>query len=197
MILSLSPAPRHGVRRGIVTLLACAVLTAVPVPAGAAPVASATQSSITAVKKSSDFPDVDWIVCEINKERAVNGVPALTIVDRASTVANAHAADMFQMNKLTSVGSDGRTLRDRLNDASIYSRVIQEFMFYGYKNNGYFADMATDNTPANTFYKALMSQDIVAFGMGEDNMYTDVILLGYHRRLGQRDAVCGDSASLG
>ncbi|WP_161624815.1 CAP domain-containing protein [Streptomyces spectabilis] len=154
---------------------------------------SAAAADAALAEKAEDFPDVDFIVCEVNKERVLNGLSPLAISDRASGVARGHAADMDKMKRLTSIGSDGRNVRDRLNDAALYSSNIAEFMFNGYNHNGYFADMATDNTPSNSFYKALMSSDIVAFGMGYENLYTDVILLGYHRRLGVRPPVCTSS----
>ncbi|CAL9327655.1 hypothetical protein SUDANB108_00005 [Streptomyces sp. enrichment culture] len=172
---------RHGV-----TLLACLALAALPATAGAAPATPTPQTSATHLKTS---PDIDGIVCEINKERAINGLPALGIAPQANDVANLHARDMARMGKLTPIGSDGRNLRDRLTHAHIYSSIAQEFMHYGYTESRYFADMATDSTAPNDLYRALM-QDIVALGMGYSYRYTDVILLGHHRKLRQRHAVC-------
>ncbi|MEV0092224.1 CAP domain-containing protein [Streptomyces sp. NPDC050738] len=136
------------------------------------------------------YPDVDRIVCEMNKERATKHLPALRISDRASEVARAHAKDMSRTDSLTSVGSDGRDLRDRLNDAGLYSPYVSEYMFSGYRHDGYFTDMATDPDPHNGFYKVLMSKDPVAIGIGYDDSYWDVDLLGPHRRLVTRAATC-------
>lgn len=136
------------------------------------------------------YPDVDYITCEINKERDNSGLPRLAISERANDAARRHAQDMANMGKLTATGSDGRRQRDRLNDAGIFSNYIAEYMFSGYSHDGAFADMATDPRPNNGFYRALMSRDIVALGIGYDRTFWDVNLLGYHRRLVTRPAVC-------
>ncbi|MEV3859689.1 CAP domain-containing protein [Streptomyces sp. NPDC050095] len=136
------------------------------------------------------YPDVDRIVCEINAEREANHRPALRISDKASQVARAHAKDMAARGELTTVGSDGRELRDRLDDAGLYSGYISEYMLSGYHHDGRFADLATDPSPDNGLYKALMSRDIVALGIGYDHEYWDVDMLGPHRKLVTRAAVC-------
>ncbi|MCZ7456921.1 CAP domain-containing protein [Streptomyces sp. WMMC940] len=138
------------------------------------------------------YPNVDRIVCEINKERAARGLPGLRVSDRASEVGRSHAEDMAAMGRLTSVGSDGRDLRTRMSDAGLYSGLISESMAYGYTHDGYFADRATDPDPGNAAYKVLMNRDVVAIGIGYDRRYWDVNLLGAHRKLVTRTpAGCG------
>ncbi|MEU8137199.1 CAP domain-containing protein [Streptodolium elevatio] len=190
-------------RRRCVAVVAAAVaavslLGSAPALASTAEVAArptAAQVVPADVRQAREYyPDVDYITCEINKERTVQGLSPLLVSDRASEVGRGHARDMAGMKRLTSVGSDGRGLRDRLNDAGIYSNLVQEFMFSGYNHDGHFADMATDPTPENGFYKALMSRDVVAWGVGYDRLYWDVNLLGYHRKLGARPAVCSRTA---
>ncbi|MEV6841586.1 CAP domain-containing protein [Streptomyces sp. NPDC051133] len=169
-----------------------ALLTAGPSNA-AAGVTPQQQPAATSV---ADYdPDIDAIVCEINKERDDHNLPALLISDTASDVARAHAGDMATMDKLTSIGSDGRDLRTRLSDAGIYSQYIEEFLFHGYASDGYFADMATDPEPSDGFYKVLMSSDVVALGLGYDDQYWDVNLLGPHRHLVVRTPSCSASTT--
>ncbi|MFD5428657.1 CAP domain-containing protein [Streptomyces sp. NPDC127084] len=129
------------------------------------------------------YPNVDWIACEINKERLAKGLPALRISDRASQAGRSHAKDMATMRKLTSKGSDGRDLRSRMSQAGLYSNLISEFMAFGYAHDGHFADKATDPDPTNAVYKVLMNRSIVAIGIGYDRSYWDVNLLGAHRKL--------------
>ncbi|MFF8029534.1 CAP domain-containing protein [Streptomyces sp. NPDC007896] len=136
------------------------------------------------------YPNVDYITCEINKERIAQELSPLLISDRASDVSRSHAIDMANIGRLTGTGSDGRDQRARLADADIYSNTILEFMFSGYNHDGYFADMATDPRPDNAFYRALMDRDVVAIGLGYDRTFWDVNLLGYHRRLNARSAIC-------
>ncbi|WP_225824001.1 CAP domain-containing protein [Streptomyces naphthomycinicus] len=157
---------------------------------------TARQSEPAGVASTAGYyPNVDHIVCEINKERANLGLPELLISDRASDVAQAHARDMSKLDRLTSVGSDGRDLRTRLSDAGIFSSYIHEFMFSGYEHDGYFADMATDPDAENGFYKVLMSPDVVALGLGYESRYWDVDLLGQHRHLVTRAADCDGNAA--
>ncbi|MFI9559427.1 CAP domain-containing protein [Nonomuraea endophytica] len=166
-------------------------MTAVAVATAAAlfgPSAPAEAGPGHAAFQRQYYPDVDWITCEINKERAAQGQPPLLIVDRASDVARSHARDMATLGKLTSTGSDGRDQRTRLADAGIHSKSIHELMFWGYSHDGYFADTLTD--PENKNYPLMMSPDIVAIGLGYDKKYMDVNLLSYHRRLNARSAVC-------
>lgn len=141
------------------------------------------------------YPDVDRIVCEINKERTHRSLPSLRISDRASEVGRAHARDMADMGELTSVGSDGRDLRTRLADASLFSAYVSEYMLYGFHHDGYFADMATDPDPRNGLYKAVMQREAVAIGIGYDRRYWDVNLLGKHRRLVTRAPDCSRAVS--
>ncbi|MFD9969029.1 CAP domain-containing protein [Streptomyces sp. NPDC059017] len=171
--------------------LSAAVLWGPAVPAQAAD----APSSEPAERQSPGrpyYPNVDWIVCEINKERVARGLPGLRVSDRASEVGRSHARDMAAMGRLTSVGSDGRDLRTRMSDAGLYSGLISETMAYGYTHDGYFADRATDPAPGNAVHKALMNRGIVAVGIGYDRRYWDVNLLGAHRKLVTRaPAGCG------
>ncbi|MEU7579898.1 CAP domain-containing protein [Streptomyces sp. NPDC041068] len=136
------------------------------------------------------YPDVDWIVCEINKERTRRDLRPLRISDTASQVAMGHARDMARTGRLTSTGSDGRDLRERLGDAGLFSSYISEYMLRGYHHDGHFADMANDPDPDNGLYKALMAPEVVAIGMGYANRYWDVNLLGKHRHLVTRPPSC-------
>ncbi|MFF7730919.1 CAP domain-containing protein [Streptomyces sp. NPDC008001] len=134
---------------------------------------------------------MDWIVCQVNKERVNRGRASLLISNPVTEVARRHAHDMARMGRLTEVGSDGRDLRNRLNDANVFSSHILEYLFQGYTHDGYFADMATDPDPKNAFYASLMSADTVAIGMGYENRYWDVVLVGKHRKLVTRTPSCG------
>lgn len=135
-------------------------------------------------------PDVDWIICRVNEERAAHGLPALRVSDKASEVAAGHAGDMAGQGRLTGVGSDGRDLRARLTDAGIFSAHAEEFMYSGYRHDGYFADTITDPDPGNDIYASLMSTEVTAAGIGYDRQYWDVDLLGPHRKLVTRAPVC-------
>ncbi|MFJ4714971.1 CAP domain-containing protein [Streptomyces sp. NPDC088785] len=135
-------------------------------------------------------PDVDWITCQVNQERAAHGLPGLRLSDRASEVAGAHARDMAGRGRLSTVGSDGRDLRTRLTDAGLFSAHAEEFMYSGYRNDAYFADTVTDPDPGNDIYASLMSREVTAVGIGYDRAYWDVDLLGPHRKLVTRAAVC-------
>ncbi|GAA3367126.1 hypothetical protein GCM10020367_68740 [Streptomyces sannanensis] len=183
--------PRRRARRIAVAVCALtATLTAIAPTASAAPTPPAAPATTTAEAAREYYPNVDWIVCEVNKTRKAKDLPGLLVSDQASNVARSHTQDMSRMGKLTSVGSDGRDLRTRLSDAGIFSNYIAEYMFYGYNHDGYFADMATDPDPHNAFYKDLMSADIAAIGIGYHNRYWDVDLVGPHRRLDTRPAAC-------
>ncbi|SDN61450.1 CAP domain-containing protein [Streptomyces wuyuanensis] len=167
--------------------------SAAPVHAADAPSPSAAEAE---APRQAYYPNVDWIVCEINRERAARGLPGLRVSDRASEVGRSHAKDMAAMGRLTSVGSDGRDLRSRMSDAGLYSGLISESMAYGYTHDGYFADRATDPDPGNGVYKVLMNRGIVAIGIGYDRRYWDVNLLGAHRKLVTRaPAGCGVKAT--
>ncbi|WP_158681131.1 CAP domain-containing protein [Streptomyces viridochromogenes] len=165
-----------------------------PLPAAGAAEPLHGARSQQAAQRPTYSPNIDYITCEINKERAGQGLPALRISERASDVARSHAADMNKLGRLSFVGSDGRNTRDRLNDASLFSSYYREHLLYGYNHDGWFVDKATDPAPENGFYKRLMSRDVVAFSLGYDNLYWDVLLLGPHRRLVTRAAACGGSA---
>ncbi|TLQ42733.1 CAP domain-containing protein [Streptomyces marianii] len=172
--------------------LSAALLWGPAVPAQAADAPSPSPAAEKEDTGQSYHPNVDWIVCEINKERAAQGLPGLRVSDRASEVGRSHAKDMAAMGRLTSVGSDGRDLRTRMSDAGLYSGLISESMAYGYTHDGYFADRATDPGPGNALYKVLMNRGIVAVGIGYDRRYWDVNLLGAHRKLVARaPAGCG------
>ncbi|MFI6642763.1 CAP domain-containing protein [Streptomyces sp. NPDC050504] len=160
-------------------------------PAHAAPEPEA-QAPVQAGEQRAYYPDVDWIVCRINEERVRAGLAPLAISDVASGVAKKHAADMAGMGRLASVGSDGRDLRTRLGDAGLYSRDVAEHMLFGYHHDGYFADRATDPDSGSTFYRTLTNPDMVAIGVGYADRYWDVDLLGPHRRLVTRPAVCAE-----
>ncbi|MGK5545879.1 CAP domain-containing protein [Streptomyces sp. URMC 127] len=137
------------------------------------------------------YPNVDRIVCEVNKERAHRGLASLLVSEPVSDVARRHARDMARSGRLTPTGSDGRDLRSRLNDANVFSSHILEYLFHGYNHDGYFADMATDPDPGNDFYKGLMNRETVAVGIGYADQYWDVVLVGKHRRLVTRPSSCG------
>ncbi|MCF3102172.1 hypothetical protein IPZ58_11305 [Streptomyces roseoverticillatus] len=199
-----TPSYKHSVRRAIVpvsvlaaALSAAALLVAVPpvhaaVPAPRAGTAAVDRAAPGAAQQAY-YPNVDRIVCEVNKERANRGLAALLISEPVSSVARSHARDMAHIGRLTPTGSDGRDLRARLNDANVFSSHILEYLFYGYNHDGYFADMATDPDPNNDLYKGLMSRDTVAVGVGYENRYWDVVLVGKHRRLVTRPSSCGGS----
>ncbi|GGY00958.1 CAP domain-containing protein [Streptomyces hiroshimensis] len=200
-----TPSNRHGARRFGVTAhaltaaLSAAVLFAAVPPVHAAPSGPpppgpvAGQSSVSGAARQVYYPNVDRIVCEVNKERANRRLTPMLISDPVSETARRHARDMARTGRLTQVGSDGRDLRARLSDANVYSSHILEYLFHGYDHDGYFADMATDPDPRNDFYKALMSPDTVAIGMGYENRYWDVVLVGKHRRLVTRPPSCGSA----
>ncbi|RLV04468.1 hypothetical protein CTZ27_11015 [Streptomyces griseocarneus] len=190
---------RPGVRRAAVTASALAaslsavLLAAVPSaqaePPGPVPARAATAGpAATKAAQQAYYPNTDWIVCEVNKERANHGMTPLQISDPVSNTARAHARDMARTGKLSPVGSDGRDLRARLSDAKVFSSYIREYLFSGYTSDSYFADMATD--PDTDFSKALMNQDVVAVGLGYDNRYWDVVLVGKHRKLVTRSPSC-------
>ncbi|MFF7468979.1 CAP domain-containing protein [Streptomyces sp. NPDC008092] len=175
-------------RTRCVAAVAAAVAVVALLSPGPAAARTPVVSAPAAVRQY--YPDVDNITCVINEERARLGVPPLLISARAGDVGRSHARDMASMNRLTPVGSDGRDLRTRLNDAGLYSTTVAEYMFSGYSHDGYFADMATDPAPDNDFYKALVDRSFVAWGLGYDRTYWDIDLLGYHRKLNTRPAVC-------
>ncbi|MBY8847065.1 CAP domain-containing protein [Streptomyces sp. SP2-10] len=185
----------HVVRPAVAIAAAGILGLLAPGPSNAASGAAPQPQRAAVTSVAGYYPDVDRIVCEINEDRAGHGLPALLISQTAGDVARAHAKDMSGQNKLTSVGSDGRDLRARLSDAGIFSSFVYEFMFYGYDHDGYFADMATDPDPANEFHKALMNSKVVALGLGYEDRYWDVDLLGAHRGLTTRAASCGDSTT--
>ncbi|MFJ9350954.1 CAP domain-containing protein [Streptomyces sp. NPDC101237] len=177
---------------------AAAVAVAAAVVALLTPHPAAARTAAVSVAPAAArqyYPDVDHITCEINKERTRLNLPPLLVSDRADDVGRSHARDMASMERLTSVGSDGRNLRTRLSNAGVFSERIYEFMFSGYDNDDYFMHMATDPSPDNSFYKAMTSRDFVAWGLGYDRTYWDVNLLGPHRRLGARTAVCAAGSS--
>ncbi|PKW05031.1 Cysteine-rich secretory protein family protein [Streptomyces sp. 1222.5] len=148
-----------------------------------------------ATSAAAYYPNVDRIVCEINRARGDQKLSPLQISDRASDVARAHARDMATMNAVSSVGSDGRDLRARLNGAGLYSSSIYEVLYHGYTDDVSFASMATAPRPNHWFNKAFMSPDAVALGLGYDNQFWEVALLGPHPTLVTRPAVCsGDEA---
>ncbi|MEU2157699.1 CAP domain-containing protein [Streptomyces sp. NPDC019396] len=163
-----------------VTLSAAVVWGATTVPAYTA---DSPPSMGREALRQSYYPNVDWIACEINKERLAKGLPALRVSDRASEAGRSHAKDMATMGRLTSKSSDGRDLRSRMSQAGLYSNLISEFMAFGYTHDGYFADKATDPDPKNAVYKVLMNRGMVAVGIGYDRGYWDVNLLGAHRKL--------------
>ncbi|PSJ29708.1 hypothetical protein B7P34_05460 [Streptosporangium nondiastaticum] len=194
---------KHSVRRAAVSasvlaaaLSAATLLVAVPpvhaaVSGPRAATAAVDRPAPSGAPRQAYYPNVDRIVCEVNKERATHGLAALLISEPVSTVARSHARDMARAGRLTPTGSDGRDLRARLNDASVFSSHILEYLFYGYNHDGYFADMATDPDPNNDLFKGLMNRDTVAVGMGYENRYWDVVLVGKHRRLVTRPSSCG------
>ncbi|MEU8546185.1 CAP domain-containing protein [Streptomyces roseoverticillatus] len=199
-----TPSCKRSVRRAAVSasvltavLSAAALLVAVPpvhaaVPAPRAGTAApAADRPVSGAARQAYYPNVDRIVCEVNKERANRGLAALLISEPVSGVARSHARDMARMGRLTPTGSDGRDLRARLSDANVYSSHILEYLFYGYNHDGYFADMATDPDPNNDLYKGLMNRDTLAVGVGYENRYWDVVLVGKHRRLVTRPTSCG------
>ncbi|MEU6844429.1 CAP domain-containing protein [Streptomyces sp. NPDC046716] len=163
----------------VVALLGGTVGTALPAAAAAAP---------------AYYPDVDWITCQVNEERAAHGLPGLRLSDKAAEVATAHARDMAGQGKLTGTGSDGRDLRSRLTDAGLFSAHAEEFMYAGYRDDGYFADTITDPDPGNDIYASLMDPGVTAVGIGYDRTYWDVDLLGPHRGLVTRAPVCAPAA---
>ncbi|MYT72633.1 MULTISPECIES: CAP domain-containing protein [unclassified Streptomyces] len=153
-------------------------------------VLAATMGAALPAAAAAYYPDVDWITCQVNEERAAHGLPALRVSDKASEVAVGHAHDMAGQGKLTQVGSDGRDLRTRLTDAGLFSAHAEEFMYSGYSHDGYFADTITDPDPGNDIYTSLMSPEVTAVGIGYDRQYWDVNLLGPHRKLATRAPVC-------
>ncbi|MET9415671.1 CAP domain-containing protein [Streptomyces klenkii] len=196
---------KHSVRRAAVpasvlaaALSAAALLAAVPPVHAAEPGpragTTAGDRAVPGAPRQEYYPNVDRIVCEVNKERANRGLTALLISDPVSDVARRHAHDMARMGRLTPTGSDGRDLRARLNDANVFSSHILEYLFLGYNHDGYFADMATDPDPKNDFYKGLTNRETVAVGVGYENRYWDVVLVGKHRRLVTRPPACGAGA---
>ncbi|MEV4502113.1 CAP domain-containing protein [Streptomyces klenkii] len=191
---------KHSVRRAAVpaSVLAAALLAAVPPVHAAEPGpragTTAGDRAVPGAPRQAYYPNVDRIVCEVNKERANRGLTALLISDPVSDVARRHAHDMARMGRLTPTGSDGRDLRARLNDANVFSSHILEYLFLGYNHDGYFADMATDPDPKNDFYKGLTNRETVAVGVGYENRYWDVVLVGKHRRLVTRPPACGAGA---
>ncbi|MER5884540.1 hypothetical protein ABT160_11985 [Streptomyces sp. NPDC001941] len=175
-----------------------------PLPAAAATAAPRTDAPYTATGRAAAphpggkavtppayYPDVDAIVCEINEERERLALAPLLVSDEASEVGRAHAQDMAIAGRLGGTGSDGRDQRARLADAGIFSAYIREFLFQGFHHDGYFADRATDPVEGGAFYKALTSKDAFAMGLGYDQEYWDVNVLGPHRKLVARPADCG------
>ncbi|MGK5731683.1 CAP domain-containing protein [Streptomyces sp. URMC 124] len=179
--------------------LAAALLFAAvpPSPVHAAPSAplppgpTAAGRGVPGAGRQAYYPDVDRIVCEVNKERANRRLAPLLISNPVSDAARRHARDMARTGRLSQVGSDGRDLRARLSDANVFSSHILEFLFHGYDHDGYFADMATDPAPDNGFSKELMNPQTVAVGVGYENRYWDVVLVGKHRKLVTRPPSCG------
>ncbi|MYW69176.1 hypothetical protein GTY65_34660 [Streptomyces sp. SID8379] len=175
-----------------------AVATAVASMAGLAGTAAPATAvdvpgSTPGVVAPAYSPDVDWITCRINEERTARGLPGLRLSDTASRVGRDHARDMADQGELASVGSDGRDLRTRLNDAGLYSADAEEYLYSGYHHDGYFADMVTDPDPGNDIFPALMNRKFTAIGIGYDRTYWDVNLLGPHRKLVTRAPVCADT----
>ncbi|WP_424887260.1 CAP domain-containing protein [Streptomyces sp. XH2] len=197
-----TPSYKHSARRAAVSasvltaaLAAAALLVAVPPVHAAVPGPRAGTAAVdrapSGPARQAYYPNVDRIVCEMNKERANRGLAALLISEPVSNAARSHARDMARMGRLTPTGSDGQDLRARLNDANVFSSHILEYLFYGYSHDGYFADMATDPDPGNDLYKGLMNRDTVAVGVGYENRYWDVVLVGKHRKLVTRPSSCG------
>ncbi|MCQ8774308.1 CAP domain-containing protein [Streptomyces telluris] len=196
---------RHGARRVGATASALAAALSAAILFGAVPLVHAAPAAplppgpaaahrgVSGAARHVYYPSVDRIVCEVNKERAKRRQAALLISNPVSEAARRHARDMARMGRLTQVGSDGRDLRARLSDANVYSSHVLEYLFQGYDHDGYFADMATDPEPGNEFYKSLMSPDTVAIGLGYEDRYWDVVLVGKHRRLVTRPPSCGSA----
>ncbi|WP_327733923.1 hypothetical protein OG749_08590 [Streptomyces nojiriensis] len=181
-------APSSG---SLAAALAAVLFAAVPSVHADPPRLAAADRPATGPARQAYSPNVDWIVCQVNKERANRGRGSLLISNPVTEVGRRHAHDMARMGRLTEVGSDGRDLCNRLSDANVFSPHILEYLFQGYTRDGYFADMATDPDPKNTFYASLMSTDTVAIGMGYENRYWDVVLVGKHRKLVTRTPSCG------
>lgn len=173
-----------------------AALSTVILLGSAAPVQAADMSLPSPIParslRQTYYPNVDWIVCEINKERLARGLGALRVSDQASAVGRSHAKDMATMGRLTSTGSNGRDLRARMSEAGLFSNLIAEAMAFGYTHDAYFTDRVTDPDPKNAIYKVLMNRNITSIGIGYHRRYWDMNLLGAHRKLVTRTpAGCG------
>ncbi|MER6433871.1 CAP domain-containing protein [Streptomyces sp900105245] len=183
------------VMKSALALAAAGVLTLLTVgPSYAA--AEPTAQPLSATSAADYYPNVDRIVCEINRAREDQKLSPLQISDKASDVARGHVRDMAAMNAVSSVGSDGRDLRARLNGAGLHSSSIYEVLYHGHTDDAAFARMATAPRPSNWFNGAFMSPDVVGLGLGYDNQFWEVALLGPHPTLLTRPAVCsGDEAT--
>ncbi|MFD7339217.1 CAP domain-containing protein [Streptomyces violascens] len=106
--MTTSPPRRHAKRLALAVGVLSAVLASTAPYATAQPAPTTPAATATATTVQEYYPNVDHIVCAVNKERADKGLSPLLISDRASNVAQNHARDMASMGKLTSTGSDGR-----------------------------------------------------------------------------------------
>ena len=106
----------HHRRSAAAILLLAGTLLAVP------PSASAQQQSLAAA------------LAELNRFRAANGVPAVTLNTKLTLAAQRHADDMAANNYFSHTGRDGSNAGTRISRAGYAWRTWGENIAWGYAN---------------------------------------------------------------
>ena len=89
----------------------------------------------------------------INNLRASNGLPALTVNQRLSAAANAHAANMLCNNYLSPIGLDGSTAQSRVAAQGYAASVVVENLYALHPAFGMSPQIAFDWWNKNIAYR--------------------------------------------
>jgi len=86
---------------------------------------------ITTPAVLADYDQMQML-CDVNQERANNGLPALGWSDELNTAAQWHSDDQAAMDSMTHDGSDGTNPGDRVQEAGYNWVTVAENVAYGY-----------------------------------------------------------------
>lgn len=102
----------------------------------------------------------------INDARAAAGLPALTVNEKLSAAANAHASDMLCNNYLSPVGLDGSTAQTRVAAQGYTASVVIENLYALHPAYGMRPSVAFDWWNRNTAYRDnILNRDVTEVGI--------------------------------
>ena len=100
-----------------------------PTQAASTPSPSTSGGTTAVCNPTANDAFVSQLVTLINNERTKEGLPALTVNQKLTTAANAHASDMLCNNYLSPIGLNNSTAKDRASAQGYTASVVVENIY--------------------------------------------------------------------